>query len=112
MSELDIVLQELRAMRQEIQELKALQTLQAPPVVLPDDTADRRKIVPLKEAWMLLGYTSYTQCWRKIGKDRLYRPGTEAIDRRNPRETSPDWWLHLDKCREREQAIAAKRKVG
>ena len=69
----------------------------------------KRRIVPANEAWRELGYKNYAALWRKIGADRLYRPGYEVSDRRDPGAKSPVWYFDLEKCAARDEQIAAMR---
>lgn len=70
----------------------------------------KTKVLPLSEAWKELGYSNYLQCWRKIQKGH-YRIGHEVEDRRSPDSETPEYWLNIQACKERNKVIPAKRSA-
>ena len=75
-----------------------------------------RTILPLADAAIALGYgnpenprSAYEAAYRRINTGH-YRVGIEAIDRRMPGSTQACWYLDIEKCRDRDRTMAAKRK--
>lgn len=83
------------------------------PVSIATDEQDLTKskqadTLPLSEAWKVLGYRNYHQCWRKI-KGGLYRVGREVEDRSSSEDSDPQYWLRIEACRKRNLELPAKR---
>ena len=102
-----VILEELQQIKRQLSELTR--------VVMEPDRSITRTILPLADAAIALGYGSpdnakgaYESAYRRI-KSQHYRVGIEAIDRRMKGSNYACWYLDIEKCKERDRAIAARR---
>lgn len=66
-------------------------------------------ILPLSEAWKVLGYPNKKACAERIGP--LYRVGVEAIDRRRRDAVKASWYLDIEACKKRDREQPARRSA-
>ena len=76
---------------------------------LTGERSPKPNVMPLSEAWEVLGYGNYQQCYRTVQKGH-YRLGYEVEDRRLSGSACPQYWLDIAACRARDKVIPSKRK--